>query len=115
MDDSARSRLATLLLVSLTAVWGSTFFLIRDLVETVPPADFLTVRFGIAAIVMFALFRRQTLALGRRDLRIGAVLGLLYGSAQVLQTMGLQHTDASVSGFITGTCLLYTSPSPRDS
>ena len=65
---SGRTRLATLLLVGVTAVWGSTFFLIRDLVETVPPADFLTVRFGIAAIVMVALFRRQTLALGRRDL-----------------------------------------------
>ena len=103
-----QTRLATLLLVGVTAVWGSTFFLIRDLVETVPPANFLTVRFGIAAIVMFALFRRQTLALGRRDLRIGAVLGLLYGSAQVLQTMGLQHTDASVSGFITGTYVVLT-------
>ena len=53
----------TLLLVAVTAVWGSTFFLIRDLVEHVPPADFLAVRFGIAAVVMFVLFRRQTLAL----------------------------------------------------
>ncbi len=84
------ARLATLLLVLVTAVWGSTFFLIRDLVEHVPPADFLTVRFGIAAVVMFALFRRQTLGLGRRDLRVGVVLGVLYGLAQVLQTMGLQ-------------------------
>jgi drug/metabolite transporter (DMT)-like permease len=105
---AGQTRLATLLLVGVTAVWGSTFFLIRDLVDTVPPADFLTVRFGIAAIVMFALFRRQTLALGRRDLRIGVVLGVLYGSAQVLQTMGLQHTDASVSGFITGTYVVLT-------
>ena len=105
---AGRTRLATLLLVGVTAVWGSTFFLIRDLVETVPPADFLTVRFGIASIVMFALFRRQTLALSRRDLRIGVVLGVLYGSAQVLQTMGLQHTDASVSGFITGTYVVLT-------
>ena len=102
------ARLATLLLVSVTAVWGSTFFLIRDLVDHVPPADFLTVRFGIATVVMFALFRRQTMALSRRDLRIGAVLGVLYGVAQVLQTMGLQTTDASVSGFITGTYVVLT-------
>ncbi|WP_392542318.1 DMT family transporter [Oryzobacter telluris] len=101
-------RVATLLLVAVTAVWGSTFFLIRDLVDHVPPADFLAVRFGIAAVVMFVLFRRQTLALGRHDLRVGAVLGALYGVAQVLQTMGLQHTDASVSGFITGTYVVLT-------
>ncbi|MEO6791922.1 MAG: DMT family transporter [Ornithinibacter sp.] len=102
------ARLATALLVGVTAVWGSTFFLIHDLVETVPPADFLTVRFGIAAVVMFVLFRRQTLALTRRELKIGGVLGVLYGLAQVLQTMGLQHTDASVSGFITGTYVVLT-------
>ncbi len=102
------SRLATGLLVAVTAVWGSTFFLIRDLVAHVPPADFLAVRFGIAALVMLLLFRRQTRALSRRDLRVGVVLGVLYGCAQVLQTVGLQTTHASVSGFVTGTYVVLT-------
>jgi drug/metabolite transporter (DMT)-like permease len=102
------ARLATLLLACVTAVWGSTFFLIRDLVEHVPPADFLAVRFGIATVVMFVLFRRRTMALSRHDVRVGVVLGVLYGVAQVLQTMGLQTTDASVSGFITGTYVVLT-------
>ncbi|HMM95108.1 DMT family transporter [Phycicoccus sp.] len=109
MPDSPRlARVATLLLLFVTAVWGSTFFLIRDLVVSVPPADFLAVRFAIAALVMGAVFRRQTLALSRRDVRLGVGLGVLYGLAQVLQTVGLQHTDASVSGFVTGTYVVLT-------
>ncbi|HEV7148091.1 MAG TPA: DMT family transporter [Pedococcus sp.] len=102
------SRLATLLLLAVTAVWGSTFFLIHDLVAHVPPADFLAVRFAIAAVVMAGVFRRQTLALSRRQVLVGAGLGVLYGLAQLLQTMGLQHTDASVSGFVTGTYVVLT-------
>jgi drug/metabolite transporter (DMT)-like permease len=102
------ARLATLLLISVTAVWGSTFFLIRDLVVHVPSADFLAVRFAIAAVVMFAVFRRQTLALSRADLLTGLALGGLYGAAQLLQTTGLEHTDASVSGFVTGTYVVLT-------
>ena len=102
------TRLATLLLVSVTAVWGSNFFLIHDLVTHLPPADFLAVRFAIAAIVMAAVFRRQTLALRRREVAVGLGLGVLYGLAQLLQTMGLQHTDASVSGFVTGTYVVLT-------
>jgi drug/metabolite transporter (DMT)-like permease len=102
------SRLATLLLVSVTAVWGSTFFLIRDLVAHVPSADFLAVRFAIAALVMAVVFRRQTLALTRRQVLVGAGLGVLYGLAQLLQTVGLEHTDASVSGFVTGTYVVLT-------
>ena len=86
----ARARtVATILLVALTAVWGSTFFLIRDLVQTVPPADFLAVRFTIAAVLMVAIFWRPLRALTRRDWVISAALGSLYGMAQILQTFGL--------------------------
>ena len=49
LSTLSSGRLATLLLMGVTAVWGSTFFLIRDLVVHVPPADFLAVRFAIAA------------------------------------------------------------------
>ena len=102
------SRLTTLLLVAVTAVWGSTFFLIRDLVAHVPSADFLAVRFAIAAVVMALVFRRQTMALTRREVLTGVGLGVLYGLAQLLQTVGLEHTDASVSGFVTGTYVVLT-------
>ena len=57
---------------------------------------------------MAVLFRRQTLALTRREVLIGVGLGVLYGLAQLLQTIGLEHTAASVSGFVTGTYVVLT-------
>ena len=36
------------------------------------------------------------------------MLGALYGVAQILQTAGLAHTAASVSGFITGMYVVAT-------
>lgn len=106
--EGSRARVAVLLLLLVTAVWGSTFFLIRDLVRTLPSADFLSVRFAVAALGMFALFHRQTLALPRRQLGVGVLLGLVYGAAQLLQTVGLEHTAASVSGFVTGSYVVLT-------
>lgn len=106
---SARSRYAaTLLLVGITAIWGSTFFLIRDVVRVLPPTDFLAVRFTIAAAAMMAVFWRPMLALGKREVKIGVGLGILYAVAQILQTVGLAHTEASRSGFITGTYVVLT-------
>lgn len=106
---TARSRhVATLLLVGATAIWGSTFFLIRDVVRVLPPTDFLAVRFTIAAAAMVAVFWRRMLALSGRELRIGVGLGVMYGVAQILQTVGLAHTEASRSGFITGTYVVMT-------
>jgi drug/metabolite transporter (DMT)-like permease len=108
VTPAARTRLATLLLVALTAVWGSTFFLIRDLLETVPPVDFLAVRFSLSAVIMLIVFWRPVRALSRHQVLVGVGLGALYGLAQIFQTQGLATTPASVSGFITGTYVVLT-------
>jgi drug/metabolite transporter (DMT)-like permease len=103
-----RSGLATLALLFVTASWGSTFFLIKDLLERVPVVDFLAVRFAIAAIALFLIAPRAVANLSPAARRNGAILGLLYGVAQILQTYGLEHTSASVSGFVTGMYVVCT-------
>jgi drug/metabolite transporter (DMT)-like permease len=102
------SLLATLALLAITATWGSTFFLIKDLLDRVPVLDFLAVRFTIASVALFLLFPRALGRLSRGSARSAVVLGLLYGVAQILQTTGLAHTPASVSGFITGMYVVAT-------
>ena len=99
---------ATLTLLTITATWGSTFFLIKDLLVRVPVLDFLALRFAIASVGLLLLFPRALGRLTRDSLRQAVVLGLLYGVAQILQTAGLAQTPASVSGFITGTYVVAT-------
>jgi drug/metabolite transporter (DMT)-like permease len=108
MPPNQRQGLATLVLVALTAIWGSTFFLIRDVLRSVPPADFLAVRFTLAAIVLVAVAWPSVRALPRRAVILGVALGALYGTAQILQTVGLVTTPATVSGFVTGTYVVLT-------
>lgn len=100
--------LATLALLAMTASWGSTFFLIKDLLDRVPTTDFLAVRFTVAGLAMLAVAHRSVAALPRPVLRHAVVLGGLYGVAQILQTAGLAHTPASVSGFVTGLYVVAT-------
>lgn len=102
------SLLATLVLLGITACWGSTFFLIHDLLDRVPAVDFLAVRFSLAGVLLLLVAPRAVLRLSRSARRQAVVLGGLYGVAQILQTMGLAHTPASVSGFITGMYVVAT-------
>ena len=102
------SALATLALLAVTATWGSTFFLIKDLLDRVPVADFLAVRFTIAAVALFLVAPRAVARLSPQARRRGIALGLVYGAAQLLQTAGLGHTSASVSGFVTGMYVVMT-------
>ena len=100
--------LPTLGLLAMTAVWGSTFFMIKDVVARMPVADFLAVRFAVAALAMLALFPRHVWRLGRAGLARGLALGAIYGAGQLLQTRGLQLIAPSVSGFATGMYVVFT-------
>lgn len=95
-------------LLGVTAAWGSTFFLLKDVVTRIPVPDFLAVRFAVAAVVLWLLRPLAVAALAPAVRRQGVLLGAVYGVAQILQTAGLEHTSASVSGFITGMYVVFT-------
>jgi len=108
VSERRTTLLATALLLGVTACWGSTFFLIRDLLDRVPTLDFLAVRFSIAGVLLLIVAPRAVLRLSARARRHAVVLGGVYGVAQIMQTAGLAHTPASVSGFITGMYVVAT-------
>jgi drug/metabolite transporter (DMT)-like permease len=113
LRPSARLRpapptLALVGLLAVTASWGSTFVLLKDVVERVPVPDFLAVRFLVAFVAVLLLAPRAASRLTAEERRQAVALGLVYGAGQLLQTIGLQTTSASVSGFVTGMYVVLT-------
>ena len=107
--DAARLEiLGALALLALTMGWGSTFFMTKDLLERVPVVDYLGVRFAIAAVVLLVIAPRSVRRLSGAQLWQSAGLGLVYGLAQILQTLGLDRTPASTAGFVTGLYVVMT-------
>lgn len=80
--------LASLALLAMAACWGSTFFLIKDLLDRVPTLDFLAVRFAIAGLTMVVVAPRALRRLSPRSRRSALVLGAVYGLAQIAQPRG---------------------------
>ncbi len=108
LTERRTALLATAALLAMTACWGSTFFLIHDLLDRVPVVDFLAVRFTVASVAMLVVAPQAVARLSPAKRRSAVVLGALYGLAQILQTAGLAHTAASISGFITGMYVVAT-------
>ena len=100
--------LAAAALLALAACWGSTFFLIKDLLDRVPTLDFLALRFAVASLALIVVAPRAVGRLSPQVRTHAVVLGALYGVAQILQTTGLAHTPASISGFVTGLYVVCT-------
>jgi len=83
------------------AIWGATFFMVKDALSGVHPITMVTYRFllaGFLLLIFLLLTRRSLLANLKRGFYLSLLLWLLY----VPQTIGLGLTTASNSGFITG-------------
>ena len=102
-DRGLRQRLAAdLALLLVTAIWGSTFVLVKNTVARYPVLPFLAIRFAVAAVCLApsAWLARRRSNLG--DLAAGAGAGLFLFLGYACQTFGLRETSAAKAGFITG-------------
>jgi drug/metabolite transporter (DMT)-like permease len=70
-------RSVTLPFIVFTAIWGSTWIVIRGQLGAVPPQWSVTYRFVVAAIAMaiVAVFKRESLNVGARGVAAAAFLG----------------------------------------
>ena len=93
------SRLATLLLLGVTAVWGWTFAVVHEAVAVYSVSGFLALRFLVASALTLVMWGRY---LTRRSLLAGLGVGLLLALGYLLQTWGLRFTTATNAGLITG-------------
>ena len=92
-------RNGVLLLVAVTAIWGTTFPFVKTLGErSLEPATIITVRFGFAALVLSPWLRRLTWP----KVRDGSILGAVAFASYATQTIGLEKVTSGRAAFITG-------------
>ena len=87
------------MLLLATALWGTSFVAVKSALADATPFAFLTVRFGIAALLLAPGTRFRPRPAGP-ELRGGALLGILVAVGFVAQTAGLVITTPSRSAFI---------------
>ncbi len=101
-------RRAEAMLICITVVWGLTFALVKESLNTVQPFVFMAWRFWIAALVMAAISIPKLRRIDLRIVRDGFLLGMLLYASYSFQTFGLKKTTAGNAGFITGLFIVFT-------
>ncbi len=100
--SAAKQALAVFALLAVTAIWGSTFILVKWTIEDIGIYYFLFIRFALASAVLLAIFHGRMRRIGKDTIKAALVLGLLMFTAYASQTEGLRFTTASNSALITG-------------
>jgi drug/metabolite transporter (DMT)-like permease len=104
---TTRSR-AELALFSTTFIWGSTFVVVKAGTENISPSLFISLRFGIGALIFGLLLFNKLKHIHFRTVKKGIILGIMLGVGILLQNYGIYQTTASKSAFITGLMVIFT-------
>lgn len=89
-----------------TIIWGGTFVIIKESLNDVSTMLFVTTRFSLAAVLIIPFVLKRKNLFSKDLLKGGLLLGLFLFLGFATQTVGLKHTTASRSGFITGTMVV---------
>jgi drug/metabolite transporter (DMT)-like permease len=108
VSETNLRRLSELALIGIASIWGLTFVMVKDAIEELPTMAFLAYRFIPASLIVAVVFRRQLARLPRDGWRAAAVMGVFLAGGYIFQTLGLERTTASNTGFITGLFVVLT-------
>ena len=92
--------LSILLLIFITFIWGSTFIVVKNAIQHIPPFLFVSLRFFIASLLLLPFLSRVK-QITRRSILSGILVGTALFGGYIFQTLGLLYTSASKSAFIT--------------
>lgn len=93
---------AELLLVAITAIWGTTFVVVKGALADASPLVFIAIRFSLAGLLLAVVLSRGFRDVGREVLTAGLLQGVFLFGGYSLQTWGLVFTTPTKSAFITG-------------
>ncbi len=83
------------------AIWGSTFYIIKNALDGIGPVVLVALRFLLAGLILlgYLIYKKKSIFVNLKSaLFLSVILWILY----ISQTIGLVYTTASNSGFITG-------------
>jgi drug/metabolite transporter (DMT)-like permease len=101
--DKKKTILADMSLLLVAIVWGGGFIAVKGALDSVTPFYLMAMRFGISVIIMVFIFWNKVKLITKRELKIGALLGLLLFLGFTTQTIGMNYTTAGKNAFLTGT------------
>ena len=106
LSKRSKEKLSEIGLLFTVVIWGTTFVVVKDVLQNVDPFILVGFRFLISAFALgipLILIKKKLF----HNLKQGIILGFFLWLIYMHQTIGLQYTTASNSVFITGLFIIF--------
>lgn len=91
------------LLTLATVIWGTSFIIFKDTLDSLPVLFVLAIRFLLSSLCLFAVFFKRIIKMSKKTLTVGLILGTILASAYIFQTYGLTNVTPGENAFLTST------------
>lgn len=87
-------------------VWGTTFAVIKDTLNSVPPFSLLMMRFVFSSLLLSIIYFKKLRKIRIVDLKRGSIIGIFMALAFYFLVVSIRFTTASKFSFIIGAYVL---------
>lgn len=102
------SRLASLALFGAAFIWGTSFVIMKDVTDYLPPSLLLAIRFTLACLLLSLLSLKRWKKLDKSYIFPGILIGSMLFAAYLVQTYGLIGTTPGKNAFLTASYCVIT-------
>ena len=107
MSPEMMKKLAKPMLFSAALIWGTSFFIMKNALDSLPVYALLAIRFTAGAVLLSILCAKKWKDFTADYLWRGAIVGGFLFTAYTVQTFGLSFTTPSKNAFLTAVyCVL---------
>ncbi|HXR64762.1 MAG TPA: DMT family transporter [Ktedonobacteraceae bacterium] len=86
----------------ITIIWGATFLVTKLTLRLVGPFTYLSLCYLVATVTLVLIFHKRLRRITRAEFLCGLLIGVVLFAGYAFQTVGMQWTSVSKTGFITG-------------
>ncbi len=98
--NDKRDKIAKLQLLITAILWGSSLTVVKQSANTFNPNFILMVRFGLSALILALIFRKNLKSANKDDVKAGFIVGIFLFVAYSSQTLGVTYADPGRSAFL---------------
>lgn len=98
---------SALALVLVALLWGTSYAVIKDIIDSIPPFTLMLFRFGLSTLLLAAFYGHKLKHVTRQHLRNSVWIGLFLILEYVCQILGIRFTTASNQSFLVGACVIF--------
>ncbi len=101
LSSKSTDVLARVALFAAAIIWGSSFFVVKNAVDVMPPNFLLGIRFTIGCVLLAIVFHKRLAKLNKDYFIKGGIIGFCLFAAYSIQTIGITDTTPGKNAFLT--------------